>query len=230
MIPQSNGKIFLAEERGEVQLNWFRSYRTFNFGEFYNEYKKPVGDLYVLNDDTLAGGKVHDFEVETDSEIILVPVVGAIFCITDTGLEGVVEAGDCMIIQAPAGSSLTIGNVFNDELVNYLQFWFKKKVTSAAYQTAAFNINSGKNTFVELLPGRSSAPVFYMGKWGGREECTHRLKAGHNALFLFVLEGAFEVQYRLLHARDGLLLWDVTEVELEALSSNAIIMAVEMNV
>lgn len=35
-----------------------------------------------------------------------------------------------------------------------------------------------------------------------------------------------EVQYRLMNAKDGLALWDLQEIELEALSNEAIIVAV----
>lgn len=43
-----------------------------------------------------------------------------------------------------------------------------------------------------------------------------------------MLEGAFEVQGTLLHARDGLALWETDEVEMEALSNDAIILLVEL--
>ncbi len=42
-------------------------------------------------------------------------------------------------------------------------------------------------------------------------------------------QGAFEVQGRLLHARNGLGLWDDTNLlELEALSNDAIVLLVEL--
>jgi len=43
------------------------------------------------------------------------------------------------------------------------------------------------------------------------------------------LEGAFEVEGRLLHARDGLALWETEKVELEALSNDAIILVMEIS-
>jgi len=36
------------------------------------------------------------------------------------------------------------------------------------------------------------------------------------------------VQHRLLHARDGLVLWDAKEIEMEALSNDAIILLLEI--
>jgi len=37
----------------------------------------------------------------------------------------------------------------------------------------------------------------------------------------------FEAEGRLLHERDGLALWDTVEIEMEALSNDAIILLIE---
>lgn len=56
------------------------------------------------------------------------------------------------------------------------------------------------------------------------------MKSKRNSLFVFVIQGVFEVQGRLLHARDGLGLWDEeNEVELEALSNDAIVLLTELS-
>jgi redox-sensitive bicupin YhaK (pirin superfamily) len=44
-----------------------------------------------------------------------------------------------------------------------------------------------------------------------------------------VIEGAFEVQDRLLHAKDGLAVWDTNEIDFEALSNDAILLLWEVN-
>lgn len=55
------------------------------------------------------------------------------------------------------------------------------------------------------------------------------MKSEQNSLFVFIIQGVFEVQGRLLHARDGLGLWnEANEIELEALSNDAIILLIEL--
>ena len=66
-----------------------------------------------------------------------------------------------------------------------------------------------------------------MGKYDGRREGVFKLTKDTHTVFAFVIEGAFEVQNRLLHARDGLGLWNLDEVEFEALSNEAIILLIE---
>ena len=56
----------------------------------------------------------------------------------------------------------------------------------------------------------------YLAKVGRREELTYHVRNDSTGLFLFVVEGAFEVQNVLLEGRDGLALEDTKELELEA--------------
>jgi redox-sensitive bicupin YhaK (pirin superfamily) len=238
MIPQSKGKIFLSEERGLNELDWFRSYNTFNFGRYYNEYKTPFGALYVLNEDTLAGGRSFTMQVEEDSCIILIPVVGAITYKDSSGNTGLLEAGQAQLLKVPKGGYFEITNPYGSDLVKFLQLWIKTPGINAtpAAQSFSFDISGHKNRLIEIFSPAVGAlqhspdlPVGLIGMFAGREEATYQI-LNSNGLFAFVIEGAFEVQYRLLHAGDGLALWGLQEVELEALSNDAIILLVEVPV
>jgi redox-sensitive bicupin YhaK (pirin superfamily) len=218
MVPQSKGKMFLSAERGLNELSWFRSYNTFNFGRYYNEHKMPFGALYVLNEDTLAGGRSITMEVEDDSDIILIPVVGAVVC--DDQL---VEAGQTQFLSMAAGSSFSVTNPYETELVKFLQLWIKVPGTTAP-ELISFDLDADRNKLVEI------SNHVLIGKFDGREEAVHKISRPGNGLFAFVIEGEFEVQYRLLQPGDSLGLWEIDQVELEALSNNAIILIVEMPV
>src|SRR5689334_3310764 len=228
MVQQNKGKIFLADERGHNEVEWFRSYNTFNFGQFQREHKTPFGPLYVLNDDTLAGGKSISLTIEADTEIVLVPVVGAITYNDSIGNSNIIESGECQVYTTPKGTIIHIGNPYDNELVNFLQLWFYKKSEELrSPQLIPFDIINYKNQLVSIPV--SDTPFKYgIGKYGGREESLYQLSNTGNGLFAFVIQGAFEVQYRLLHPRDGLALWEADAVEWEALSNEAIILVIEV--
>lgn len=231
MVQQNKGKIFLAEERGHNELEWFRSYNTFNFGRYQQEHKTPFGPLYVLNDDTLAGGKTISMTIETDSEILLMPVVGAITYQDSLGNASVIEAGECQVYATPKNTTIQIGNPYDNELVNFLQIWSYRSAieTDNGPQLIPFDIINYENQVVPILADNS--PYKYaIGKYAGREESVYNMGDANNGLFVFAIQGAFEVQYRLLHPRDGLALWEVDEVEFEALSNDAIIFIMEIPV
>ncbi|WP_188556306.1 pirin family protein [Hymenobacter glacieicola] len=67
-----------------------------------------------------------------------------------------------------------------------------------------------------------------LGRFAGRQEALYRPAQAGTLVFAYVLAGAFEAEGRLLHAKDGLAVWDVAEVELEALSNNALIVMLEV--
>jgi redox-sensitive bicupin YhaK (pirin superfamily) len=221
MIPQSKGKIFLADERGLQQLDWFRSYNTFNFGKYYNEHKTPFGALYVLNEDTLAPNGSITMKVEENSDIILIPVVGAVTWRDSAGNTALAAAGQALFYNASKNTSITISNPYEDALVNFLQLWIKRPVTAAdaTLQLCNFDLNDHKDRLFPLLHNS-----IFLGQFNGRAETTLPVPPEAQGLFVFVIQGAFEVQYRLMHAKDGLALWDAEEIELEALSNEAIVL------
>jgi redox-sensitive bicupin YhaK (pirin superfamily) len=222
-------RLFLAEERGRNEMDWFKSFNTFNFGQYQQEHKSPFGPLYVLNDDTLAGGKQISMTAEADSLLLLIPVVGAITYNDNQGNSTLIEAGECQLYAAPVNTTFQIGNPYDYELVNFLQIWFynKQVETDDGPQVISFDIVNNRNQWVPI-PFNNSPYKFGIGKYAGREKSIYKLSDARNGLFFFVVEGTFEVQYRLLHPRDGLALWEAEEIKLEALSNDAIILVMEV--
>lgn len=223
MITQTKGKIFLADERGHNEVSWYRSYNTFNFGRYQNEYKTPAGNLYVLNDDTLAPGGSIRMGVEEDTGIVLLPMVGAIEYVDNLGNKGALQAGEAQLLNIPKGGFIRITNPFEHELVGFLQLWTKMPTNGKANQHASFDLDKNKNQLIGLF----DAIDLSIGQFDGRAEAEYKPNNPGAALFMFVIDGEFEAQHRLLHARDGLALWDVAAVEMEALSNEAIILVVE---
>lgn len=224
MIPQSKGKMYLSDERGYNEMPWFRTYNTFNFGRYYNEHKQAFGALYVLNEDVLAGGKGFRMEVETPSDIILLPIVGAITLSTDDGHNGLLEAGQVQVLHLTPGTAFEVRNPYENDLVKFLQLWIKAAATKSATLTT-FDL-SHKDQLYTLV--NNDTYTLSVGKFNGRAEGTYHLKDKNKGVFVFNIEGAFEVQYRLLHNGDGLGLWEVDDVEMEALSNDAIILLLEV--
>jgi redox-sensitive bicupin YhaK (pirin superfamily) len=236
MVPQSKGKIFLADERGHTELEWFRSYNTFNFGHYRHPHKEPFGALYILNEDTLAGGSNISLQAEEDSDIILLSVVGTITYSDSLGNAGIVKVGQLVVLDAPKGMSVRIGNPYEDDLVKFLQWWVRvpsktRLVTPAVF---SFDLAGTGGGLTPMVTARHDGAVLFhhaaIGRLGGREEAVYKTIAAGNGLFAFVIQGEVEVQYRLLQAGDGLALWDLAEIEMEALSSEAIILLMEVPV
>jgi len=234
MIQQAKGKIFLADQRGLNETASFRSMNTFNFGKYFNEHKQAFGDLYVLNDDTLAGGYSIKMLIEGDSCIILVPVTGAIKYKDTDGSDNIIAAGQVQAASLNKGCIMEITNPFSDQPVNFLQIWFRlnKSIQPFDPEIATYNdVNENLNRLVKAFSGDPDTNMLpfniAIGKFSGRGETVYHRAGKSKGIFVFVIEGAFEVAGRLLHARDGLALWEAKDVEMEALSNDAIIALIE---
>lgn len=236
MMTQTKGKIYLSEERGCSELAWFRSYSTFNFGDYQHVHKAPFGSLYVLNEDTLGGGNSLMLKVEESSDVVLLPVVGAVTYTDELGQAGRVEAGEVKVLPLLAGTTLMISNPYATELVRFLQLWIKTpgNLVADSPHREAFNLDNNRNRLLEIF-GRPRAYLGgagpyrgLIGQFVGRQEAVYTVSHAQNGVFVFVVEGDFEVAHRLLGAGDGLALWELRKVELEALSNDAIVLVVEL--
>lgn len=228
---ETETKIFLSEQRGCNELDWFRSYNTFNFGHYFSPDKMPFGELYLLNDDTLAGGKVLGMQVEEPSVVLLIPVVGAVQYKDDYGNNAFVEAGTAVVARIGGGKKLELANPYDTELVNFIQIWFRVSDIGSFgdMQTFLFNLDAHPNTMLPLFSVTAPCAARpFIGKFDGRAEAEMCLYKGMNDFFAFVIEGAFEVESRLLHARDGLALRNLQKIEWEALSNRAILLVLQV--
>jgi redox-sensitive bicupin YhaK (pirin superfamily) len=234
MIQQAKGKIFLADQRGINETEKFQRRYTFNFGKYFNAHKHAFGDIYVLNDDTLAGGGSVKMLVKEYSYIILIPVTGAIAYKDTIGKNNLVAAGQVQVITADKDVTIEISNPFREDLVNFLQIWIRAHKTKEqnSFHLSTYNdVNENLNSLVNAIPENDGSILLpfaiAVGKFSGRGETVYLPKNKTAGLFVFVIEGAFEVEGRLLHARDGLALWETAAAEMEALSNDAIILLIE---
>ncbi len=219
-------KIYLSEQRGKTEFSWFRSFHTFNFGNYFDENKTAFGAIRVFNDNTLAAGKGIKMQVENPTEVLILPLVGGIEFKSSTGYHDFLEVGKLQVFSAEAGMEYEVLNPYDSDLINYLEIWIEKEpIISPKIEQVAFDIEQRN----ELMPIFTQENTFaYFGKFGGREDSIYTLQNPQNGIFAFVIEGAFEFQNRLLHPRDGLALWNVSEIDFEALSNDAMLLIFEI--
>jgi quercetin 2,3-dioxygenase len=223
---QSNATIYLSSQRGCTQTDSFRSYHTFNFGAYENEARKPFKNLRGFNEDTLKGPSTQTYIATEHNLVFLLPFVGGVEYQIDDGEKQFINAGESALIPVPKTSVLSITNPYAYDLVNYFHAWFSCTEVTDSIRHTSFNPDIGKDRLKRI----SSGPDIdvYLGRFSRRMDCslTPKLSAG---VFAFVLEGVFEFQNRLLEQCDGLALWDVTEINFEALSQNALILIFEFS-
>jgi redox-sensitive bicupin YhaK (pirin superfamily) len=238
-MTQIPGKIYLSDQRGLVETPQFRRQSTFSFGAYQQVHKEPFGRLYGLNEETLAGGHEVALPVMQDSYVVVLPVTGAVAYSTGGSASDSVEVGAVLTIAVPAGTLLRLRNPYEDELISCLHLWVQAAVPLTAPATGVTTVfgELRENELIALvgecsqnqIPAGSGVPfTLSLGRFMGRQEAVYNLAQHENQLVAFVLAGAFELEGRLLHEKDGLALWDTGHIELEALSNHAIVLLLEL--
>lgn len=218
-------QIYLQSQRGIFQTADLKRFCTFNFDTYQAESREAFGNLEVLNEEMLLPESSIEIKSTEKVRIVLLPLVGALEVNTEMEEASYVNSGEVLEYVAEANNGLIITNPYPNETVQYLQIRFKEKTDLLPYsKLTAFDI-SDKNKLLTIT--RNHENRILIGQYDGRKEGTFicNLK---KAIFAFIIQGAFEVQNRLLEKCDGLSLRNVPEVEFEALSDHAIILIMEV--
>lgn len=222
MINNTPARIYKAQQRGLFENSNQRWEATFNFEQYHDPHRTPFGVLQILNDETLAAGKSITRLVENGT-VLLIPLVGTIAYTID-GETAYAETNEAAWL--PASDNIVLSNPYGKELINFLYIVFSHSIINEPV-TVSLNLEQRNYLTPFSLPGSVKTKI---GLFNGRGERIHRLQSHNNGLFVFIIAGAFEVQGRLLEARDGLALWQLEEADVEALSENALLLLIEFPV
>ncbi len=223
MIAQNPAHIYKADTRVMEFSEDYRCLSTFNDHTKKEENEASFGTLTVFEDETLAPGKRRFYYMQEDALVFLMPLVGLIEIegSNDTGRQLLIPE-EIKAMHLKKGRSFHVSNPYEKDLVNYLQIRIKGGGLSCKKSFG----NYGNNTMFPIL--KQEGCHIHFGVFDGRQEAVYRLQSTKNGVFAFVINGAFELENRLLESRDGLTLWNTETVELEALSENAILLLLEV--
>jgi quercetin 2,3-dioxygenase len=223
--------IYPGEHRFLEETGKFRRYSTFDANDKFL-VRREFGALLQVNDVTLAPLESLQVTANFDMCIVLVPTVGVIECWNV--VKELVFTGNACRYMMSEGEELKVKNPLADRLVTYLQFNFKAgSVDFSDHLFAIEPLEKNKNKLVELfstpdISSEQSNSIARIGMYDGRAKDTFLPAGGKNYIFVLILQGAFEVEDRLLEASDGLGIYDCRSMEFEALSNDAIILLIEM--
>ncbi|MEO6287290.1 MAG: hypothetical protein ABIN80_00215 [Dyadobacter sp.] len=228
MMIQTAAQIFVESARGHFQTSHFRSFRTFNFEDYQAEGREAFGRLFVVNDETLLAERSHQIVVESECRIILLPLVGGFEWTDSTGNLRFIDSGEAVIFVAQPGETYTLTNPYDQEAINYLQIRMECDTDAVGDPFITRFDLAHKNALLPIYRSATNEGNVYIGKYGGREEGVFVKDLLNRGIFAFIIEGAFEVQNRLLEKRDGLSVSFADEIEFEALSNDAVILILEV--
>jgi len=116
----TEAQIFLQNQRGQFQNNGYRSFYTFNFGDYQAENRALSGNLLALNDETLLPQCSVKITVQEPVQVILLPLAGAIEINDEKGDLQFVNSGEYLSLLIKPDDFFEITNPYPDQAINYL--------------------------------------------------------------------------------------------------------------
>lgn len=220
--------IFLGGESGITETDWFRTRNLFNAGSYIAPHRQCFDKLYLLNEETLAPGRSLTGEVNHDYWLLLLPVWGRIRYAGSAHNSYNLQPGQLLWVPAPARHMYSVSNLEENENVHFVQLLLKQEKAFVADRPILQSMDASDYQNQLLSPGNadsSASARFYLGQFSGRKKGQQGWEQPQN-VFVYCLQGALELEDRLLHAGDGIGLWQMEEMEWEALSQYALFLVV----
>ena len=234
-----NTEFYKADDRGDVDMGWLKSKHTFSFGSYHHPKRNGFGQLLVINDDQVEGGKGFGTHPHGQMEIISIPLKGALAHADSLGGSGIIKTGDVQVMSAGKGIAHSEYNASQEEEVHFLQIWIKPDTRNVEprYEQQYFDLEQQKNKWVNVVspwespePGLRIHQKAYMDLMVTDSEQKILLKPRieGNGLFLFALEGGVSgLEHPLLH-RDAVALSKLEEPVSVSIAENSKILLIEV--
>jgi redox-sensitive bicupin YhaK (pirin superfamily) len=230
--------IHRASDRGEANFGWLKSFHSFSFGSYYDPNKMQFGALRVLNDDWVEAGAGFPTHGHRDMEIVSISLSGALKHEDSTGTAAVIHSGDVQVMSAGTGIEHSEYNASAQDPVAFLQIWVlpRERSVKPRYQQITLPQPFEIDRWVQLVsPNAHDEGVFvhqeawfFMAELSGNAVMNYVFKRPEtHGVYLFVIEGAIQVQDMVLSKRDAIGIWQERQFEVRS-NASARVLAIEV--
>ncbi len=221
-------------EIGGANIGWLKAKHHFAIGPHGNPAHRPIGHLYVWNDDEIAPHAGFPLHHHADVEIITYVRDGAVTHEDDLGNKGRIQAGDVQVMSAGTGIRHSERNEEHGP-ARIFQIWIRPNQPGEPprWGTRPFPKADRAGRFVALasgydapdaLPIRADAEVYGAVLRAGAATKLD-LKAGHGA-YLVPATGSAIVNGVRVEGREGLALRHERSIDVTALSDTELVLVV----
>ncbi|MDA9035983.1 pirin family protein [Flavobacteriaceae bacterium] len=223
-----------ANTRGNENHGWLNANHSFSFANYHNPERMNFGALRVLNDDTIAPGMGFGTHPHENMEIITIPLEGDLEHKDSMGNIGVINEGEIQVMSAGTGVHHSEYNKNADQAVKVLQLWVfpkKQNVTPRYDQMSVRDLKKPNDFYQVLSPNSEDAGMwvhqdtwFHLGEFDVEKSLDYTLKKPGNGVYVFVIEGSFNVEGENLKKRDAIGIWDTETITFTAQSESKVLL------
>ena len=211
-----------AATRGNANHGWLNANHSFSFAQYYNPERMNFGALRVLNDDTIAPSMGFGTHPHENMEIITIPLEGDLEHKDSMGNVGAINEGEIQVMSAGTGVYHSEYNKNSDKHINLLQLWVMPNAQNVAprYDQKSVMELKKNNAFYQVLsPNTDDDGMwihqdawFHLGDFDQTTTTAYQIKKEGNGVYIFVIEGSFNVGDQELNKRDALGVWETKEI------------------
>ena len=223
-----------AETRGNASHGWLNANHSFSFANYHNPERMNFGALRVLNDDTIAAGMGFGTHPHENMEIITIPLEGDLEHKDSMGNIGVINEGEIQVMSAGTGVHHSEYNKNADQAVKVLQLWVfpkKQNVTPRYDQMSVRDLKKPNDFYQVLSPNSEDAGMwvhqdtwFHLGEFDVEKSLDYTIKKPGNGVYVFVIQGSFNVEGENLKKRDAIGIWDTETINFTAQSESKVLL------
>tara|TARA_B000000557_G_scaffold262935_1_gene264730 strand:- start:5273 stop:5986 length:714 start_codon:yes stop_codon:yes gene_type:complete len=229
-----NKVFFSADTRGHADHGWLNANYSFSFGNYFNRDRMNFGALRVLNDDTISPGKGFGYHPHENMEIITIPLKGDLEHKDSMGNLGIINEGEIQVMSAGSGIFHSEFNKNSDKSINLLQLWVlpKRENVEPRYDQCSIQGLRKLNSFYMVLSPHPEDNVmwihqdawFHLGDFDKVTSIDYELKREGNGVYIFVIEGNFNVSNQKLNKRDALGVWNTDIISFKAQPNSRVLL------
>ena len=229
-----NKVFFSADTRGHADHGWLNANYSFSFGNYLNRDRMNFGALRVLNDDTISPGKGFGYHPHENMEIITIPLKGDLEHKDSMGNLGIINEGEIQVMSAGSGIFHSEFNKNSDKSINLLQLWVlpKRENVEPRYDQCSIQGLRKLNSFYMVLSPHPEDNVmwihqdawFHLGDFEKVTSIDYELKREGNGVYIFVIEGNFNVSNQKLNKRDALGVWNTDIISFKAQPNSRVLL------
>ena len=223
-----------SETRGNASHGWLNANHSFSFANYHNPERMNFGALRVLNDDTIAAGMGFGTHPHENMEIITIPLEGDLEHKDSMGNIGVINEGEIQVMSAGTGVHHSEYNKNADQAVKVLQLWVfpkKQNVTPRYDQMSVRDLKKPNDFYQVLSPNSEDAGMwvhqdtwFHLGEFDVEKSLDYTIKKPGNGVYVFVIQGSFNVEGENLKKRDAIGIWDTETINFTAQSESKVLL------
>ena len=227
-----------ANTRGKADLGWLKANFSFSFGNYQNPERMNFGVLRVINDDIIAAGMGFGTHGHDNMEIITIPLEGALEHKDSIGNGEIIKYGDIQCMSAGTGIQHSEFNPDKVNPANTLQIWMfpNKQNVTPRYDQLTLDVAKSVNNLQQILsPNPDDDGVwvhqnawFYKGILDKDLNMKYEINRPENGVYIFVISGKISINDNELSTRDGIGLWNITEINIKVISDKTEILVMDV--